>query len=369
MALDPTRPRILPGAPGSLPHTDASTPQDAGTLLPVAGRGEAPSRFVLPVPRDLPMRPVRVYASLTSAPTMEGRVELAMQELERQGAFARANIFVGVPTGGGHINPVTLELVERMARGDVASVGIQYGTAPSILSIGKVDDARDMVGALLTRIRDRIDREHPSGGGPRVLLYGESLGGWASQGALEGAAKQTAKRSGSRHVDPLDNLGVDRVAWVGIPGFSRFSTDHLGAGGLQAIASIDELGSMDPSARRTARAWDLSHNDDPVHRADLQLIWKRPRWLPANGPNPVGVGPEERWKPLLTFLSTAKMAVASANKEVIGQFGSHGHDYRAELPALLREAYDFDDLSDAELARMTEQVRQSEVWIMGQEWR
>ena len=138
---------------------------------------------------------------------------------------------------------------------------------------------------------------------------------------------------------------------------------------MQSIASVAELRALDPSARKSARAWALSHFSDPVHRADLATIWRRPAWLPKDGPNPVGVDPDERWKPVLTFLKSVRMAIASANKEVPGEFGAHGHDYRAELPELLREAFDFDSISDPELARITDHVRTREKWIMNQQWR
>lgn len=355
------------GSFGVLPHTRAIAPEPAGTLLPTAGKGDAAARFVLPVPTDLPMRPLRVYASLGSARTLEERVDLAVRELDRQGAFRRANILVGVATGGGHVNPVTLELVERMAGGDVASVAVQYGTMPSVLSLHKVDDARDAANLLLERIRDRIRRDHPHGGGPRVLLYGESLGGWASQSAL-GRAARRAERATGRPADPLRTMGVDRAAWIGIPGFSRFRSERLGPGGMQSLTGVHELAQLPPEARARARAWELSHLDDPVHRADLATIWRRPKWLPKDGPNPERVDPDQRWKPLLTFLGTIGMALKGANKEVAGEFTDHGHDYRRELPELLRAAYGFDHVGDAELARITEQVRQSELWIMGRKW-
>lgn len=356
------------GSWGVLPHTHAVSSDPPGSLLPVAGQGDAAIRFVQSVPADLPQRPIRVYASLTSAPTVEQRIDLAMRELDRQGAFSRANILVGVATGGGHVNPVALELVERFAKGNVASVSMQYGTLPSVLSIHKVDDARDITGKLLERIRDRIRSEHPDGGGPRVLLYGESLGGWASQSALDGAAKRLERETG-RPADPLQALGVHRAAWVGIPGFSRFRADRLGPGGMQVLRGVHELAQLPPHERARARAWELSHLDDPVHRADFATIWRRPDWLPKDGPNPDRVDPDQRWKPLLTFLGTIKMALKSANKEVPGEFTDHGHDYRKELPALLREAYGFSDVGDAELARITEQVRQSELFILKHEWK
>jgi len=356
------------GSFGVLPHVDRIVPQDATTLLPLSGHGEAPTRFVMAIPTDLPMRPIRAYASLKSAATVAERVDLVVRELERQGAFRRKRIVIGAPTGGGHLNPVALELIERMCGGDVASVGIQFGTLPSMLSIGKVDDEREMLQLLMSRIRDRIRREHPTGGGPQVLLYGESLGGWASQGVLDQAAAAEEQRTGTP-ADPFRIMGIDAAVWIGIPGFSRFREQRLGASGMQAMSSIAQLGAIEPGAIARARAWELSHFDDPVHRADLATIWRRPAWLPKVGSNPKGVGAHERWRPLLTFLDSIKMAVTSANKDAVGTFTDHGHDYRKELPQLLRSALGATDVSDAELARITEQVRQSEVWIMGQEWK
>jgi uncharacterized membrane protein len=364
MALKPTSDR---GTSGVLPHVGSAVPQDPASLTPVGAMDEAGTRFLLTIPTDLPMRPIRAYAALGSASTAEARVELVMRELERQGAFRRKRILVGAPTGGGHINPVALELVERMARGDVASVAVQFGDRPSMLSLHKVGEAGRLLDLLSTRIRDRIRAEHPNGGGPQVLLYGESLGAWASRRMLDGAADRAERATGAA-VDPLQATGIDRVVWIGTPGFSRFRDDRLGPGGVQALSGIEQLDSIDPIARRSARVWMLAHYDDYVHRADLSTIWRRPSWLPKDGSNPRGVGASERWRPLLTFLDTIRGAATSANQAQAGTFTNHGHDYRKALPRLLREAYGFGDVTDAELARITEQVRQSEVWILGQKW-
>jgi uncharacterized membrane protein len=314
------------------------------------------------------MRPIRAYASLDSAATVERRVELVMRELERTGAFRRRRILIGAPTGGGHVNPVALELVERMAGGDVASVGIQYGTRASMLSLDKVVDASGMLDLLASRIRARILAEHPNGGGPQVLLYGESLGAWASQNMLDRSADRAERSSRGAAIDPLREAGIDRVAWIGTPGFSRFHSERLGPGGAQSLSAIEQIDSIPPAARAEARVWMLSHFDDYVHRADLSTIWRRPAWLPADGNNPDGVDPDQRWYPVLTFLDTIRGAAFSANKSRAGEFTNHGHDYRQALPKLLRAAYGFNEVTDADLARITEQVRQSEIWIMQQTW-
>jgi hypothetical protein len=138
---------------------------------------------------------------------------------------------------------------------------------------------------------------------------------------------------------------------------------------MHSLTAVGQLASLHPGDATRARAWDLSHLDDPVHRASLSLFWKRPAWLPKDGANPPGVGPDEHFRPVLTALSTAWMAFRSAGKERPGIHEDHGHDYRKELPKLLRAAYGFFDVTDTQLAQMTVQVRQSEVWIMDQEWK
>lgn len=353
--------RVPPMSMGVLSHVNRRSRQDPKAIVQATSLGDAGARFLLTVPEDLPMRPVRAYASLTSASTPALRVEQVMRELERQGAFTRKFIFVGAATGGGHVNPVALELVERMAGGDIASAAIQYGTRPSIFSIDKVDEASDLLRLLLARIRSKLRQLYPNGGGPRVLLYGESLGGWASQNALSKSSDIAAGK------DPLVSLGVDRVALIGVPGMSRFDRSSVGTGGYQAIAAISEL-KDNRLSEKNARIWELSHRDDPVHRADLRMVWKRPSWLPKDGNNPIGVGADERWTPLGTFIDTLKTALLSVDSEEPGKWRAQQHDYRKELPRFLRSAFGFSNISDTELARIAEQARQSEVWINAQEW-
>ena len=51
-------------------------------------------------------KPVHAYVGLESAPTEQERVDLAMRELERTGAFERAWLMVASPTGTGYVNYV-----------------------------------------------------------------------------------------------------------------------------------------------------------------------------------------------------------------------------------------------------------------------
>ena len=63
--------------------------------------------------------PIRVFVGLESAPTERERLDLAMQELERTGAFDRDLLMVISPTGTGYVNYVAVEAAEYMTRGDM----------------------------------------------------------------------------------------------------------------------------------------------------------------------------------------------------------------------------------------------------------
>lgn len=81
---------------------------------------------------------IRVYVGLHTAQTVEQRVALAVSELERLGAFERSTLLIMCPAGSGYADYVAAEAIECFTRGDVASVVIQYGVLPSMLSLGRV---------------------------------------------------------------------------------------------------------------------------------------------------------------------------------------------------------------------------------------
>ena len=252
-----------------------------------------------------------------------------------------------------------------MAKGDVASVAVQYGTLPSVLSFGKVDDARDMLDAAhAARPRPHPRASIRNGGGPQVLLYGESLGGWASQGVLDRGGDRAERRTG-RPVDPLRELGIDTAVWIGIPGFSRFRRDRLGPGGMQSMSGVDAARRLSLAARARARAWELSHFDDFVHRADLASIWRRPKWLPKDGPTrraSASTSAGDRCSRSSTRSSEGPRH--RGRGQVPASSPTTATTTARNCPSCCERRTASTDVTDAELARITEQVRQSEVWIM-----
>ena len=104
------------------------------------------------------------------------------------------------------MNPIPVAAEEHLARGDVASVVVQYHDRRTLLMPAKVPIAARTHRALLEELRRRLPRTD----GPEVCVYGESLGAWASQNVFRGDG-----------VRALDEAGVSRALWIGTPYFSR----------------------------------------------------------------------------------------------------------------------------------------------------
>src|SRR4051794_15246170 len=170
-----------------------------GSLVPWAGLGREGRRHALASVRPEPLvhrpagvpdlsigtvmgtparaAPVQVYVGLDSAPDARQRVDLAIAELERTGAFDRSLLVLVSPTGTGYVNYVAMAALQYLTLGDVATVTLQYSRRPSPLSLGMVKTAREQNRLLCLRVQERIR----AGGGPRVVLFGESLGAHTSQ--------------------------------------------------------------------------------------------------------------------------------------------------------------------------------------------
>src|SRR5690606_9646413 len=64
------------------------------------------------------MEPLRVYIGLRSAPTIEERAQLALQEMLRIGAFDRSVLVVIMPVGTGWVDPPSIDTLEYLMAGD-----------------------------------------------------------------------------------------------------------------------------------------------------------------------------------------------------------------------------------------------------------
>jgi uncharacterized membrane protein len=299
--------------------------------------------------------PVQVYVGLDSAGSARERVDLALAELERTGAFDRSLLVLVSPTGTGYVNYVAVAALQYLALGDVATVTLQYSRRPSPLSLWMIKTAREQNRLLWLRVLERV-RERP-GPRPRVVLFGESLGAHTSQDVF-------------LHWGTLglDALGIDRALWIGTPYGSKWMRQVTGVDRLDvdrdAVAVVNDFEQLEVLvAQRRARPRFvlLSHDNDGVTKFGLDLLWTPPRWLgpdrprpePIEGGSPRGIPPGMRWRPITTFFQSL---VDMKNAQIPGAYRAWAHDYRTDLPRFLSEVYDL-PAAPEQLVRIEEALR------------
>jgi uncharacterized membrane protein len=268
--------------------------------------------------------PIRVYAGLQTADTDEQRIAVVLSELERTGAFDRTVLAIIPTTGTGWINPVAARSLEMMYNGDTALVGMQYSYLPSWISF-LADRQKSMESGrlMIDAIHDRW-QQHPPDRRPKLVLYGESLGSMAGQGAFG-------------WLPDVAQMGFSSVLWVGPPNASplwRGLTVRRDPGTPEVEPRYDNGRTVrfsqgtDPTeiARDTEPPWEgtrvlfLQHSSDPIVWWSPDLLFSRPDWLvePPGRDRTASM----RWYPIVTFWQvSADMTNAS------GVPGGHGHNY------------------------------------------
>lgn len=244
--------------------------------------------------------PVRVYVGLASADTPQQRAELALQELKRTGGFERSLLLLITPTGTGWIDASSIDTLEYLHRGDVASVAVQYSYLNSPLTM-MTNQAygEETARAVFSRIYGYW-RELPKETRPRLYLSGISLGSLNSDRSFDlfdiiddpfhGAlwAGPPFRSNTWRRVTAQRD--EDSPAWL--PTFR----------GGSVIRFMNQTQGLD----RATEAWGsfrlvyLQYASDPVTFFSPGIAWTEPDWMKApRGPD---VSPDLRWFPLVTML-------------------------------------------------------------------
>jgi uncharacterized membrane protein len=300
--------------------------------------------------------PIRVFVGFNSEPIyLTGRAELALTELERTGAFDRDYLLLVSPTGTGWIDHTMIESIELFTRGNIATCCIQYGRYPSFLSLQKVSLGRRQFRLLLYGVRARL-LERPPEKRPKVLVFGESLGAWASSDVVM-----------YQGIGGFDHYGIDRAFWVGLPGLAKWSRNGMAQGASDLVPEgtvgvfdhPDEIDALSDEERDKLRAVILSHANDPIAALSPDLALREPEWLKATERGR-GVPASMRWIPIVTMLQTM-IDAANAMVTVPGEFLSFGHDYRADTARMVHAAYRLPPISDEQLARVEQTLRDLEL--------
>jgi len=347
---EPPATSLVSGGPGSVVRYDELGLQGRRFVSEASPAG----RIDEVLDEDGAIDAIRIYIGVDSADSIQDRVALAIEELQRTWAFDRSLLIVGSPAGTGYFNYIPVEAAEYLSRGDIASVAIQYGSLPSMLSTSKLPLAIEQHGALLRAINGELNQRDPADR-PQIVLYGESLGAQASQGAFTGGGTVI-----------LDDLGADRALWAGTPYESRWRREIFAGGpGIDSsifgrFASIDEYRDASDEERSNIRYFFLDHHEDPVTRFGLDLAYRRPVWLGSVDQRPPNVSPSQKWVPAVTFWQTA-IDTKNAATVIPGEFKALGHDYRADLAQFVSAAYGLTDITDTQMASIEARLRQSEI--------
>ncbi|CAN5566896.1 alpha/beta hydrolase [soil metagenome] len=265
--------------------------------------------------------PIRVYAGLQTADSDEGRIAVVLSELERTHAFDRKLLVIIPTTGTGWVDPVAARAIETMYNGDTALVGVQYSYLPSWISfLGDQQRSLDVGRMMVDSIQQRWELRPPQQR-PKLVLYGESLGSMAGQGAFG-------------YLPDISRLGFDAVLWVGPPNASPLwsAVEQRRDPGSPQVRPLYDNGrtvrfANGPDiAQITAPPWDgprvlfVQHPSDPIVWWSLDLLFSRPDWLvQAPGFDRTA---SMRWYPVVTFWQVAADMTNAASMP-----GGHGHNY------------------------------------------
>lgn len=300
--------------------------------------------------------PIRAFVGFNSEPLYSaGRSEMMLDELDRLGAFDRSYLLLVCPTGTGWVDQTMVEAAEIYARGDIATACIQYGRGPSFLEVQKVALGRIQFRGLLWGVKMRLEGM-PVEKRPKVLVFGESLGSWASSDVVM-----------HQGISGFDHYGIDRALWFGLVGFAKWSKTGMrqGSGDLVptgTVLAFDNFGQYEPltaEQRDRLRAVIVDHDNDPIAQMSLRWAVKRPPWLQGDTRGR-GVASSMDWVPLVTFVQIMVDAM-NAMVTIPGHFKSFGHDYRGDTIDFVHAAYRFADVTEEQKKAVTDTLLNLEV--------
>lgn len=292
------------------------------------------------------IEPIRVYAGLESAPTVQERAALVVCELERTGAFDRSVLVVATTTGSGWLEPQAVDAIEYLHSGDTAIATMQYAYTPSWVSfVFDADAPVEAARALFDAVEARW-RQLPDGHRPTLLVYGLSLGAHGTQAVFADLADLRARTDGALLVgSPAGSSLWQRLqasrdagspAWQPVLDGGRevrwFSRD-----GDQDLLA----GPWDPP-----RVVYLQHATDPVTWLSPELLWRSPEWLEP-GQRGADVSDDMRWIPIVTAV---QVAIDMVGGEAVP--ARHGHNFGDVMTTGWLEVAGDAGLDDAAVARI-----------------
>ncbi|MEZ5273003.1 MAG: alpha/beta-hydrolase family protein [Ilumatobacteraceae bacterium] len=278
---------------------------------------------------DAALQPVRVYVGLQSADSLAERVDLAVRELERTGAFDRAVLVVVTPTGTGWVNPNAARTLEYMWGGDTAIVSVQYSYLPSWVAFLLDTESPPQLGAALFAAVHEAWSARPEGNRPRLIAYGESLGSFGGEaafdeGSLEASvAAIVAQCAGALFVGPTAKNPIYGALVDDRPAGPSWAPEWPALTHVR-LANNEAGIPSDDSGWATPRVLYLHHPSDAIGTWRPGNLLSDPGW--GADPPPADLPSATAWNPLVGFVQESF--------DLMNGFSAspgYGHDYRNEL--------------------------------------
>ena len=311
-------------------------------------------------------QPIRIYASLASADTEEGRAQVLLDEIDRTRALERPYVALWSPTGSGYVNYVACETFEYLTRGNCASLAIEYSVLPSSLSLTDVKRGTNQTRMVFSGIASRLAKMDPDKR-PRMFLFGESLGSQVAEEMFNGQG-----------VFGPEGLNLEAALWIGTPEATKWRQQiwgqrtvaeppAVGPGSIYMPRWIGDWRDLPAEDRSQVRYLLLQNGDDPIPKFWFEVLWRRPAWLGPQDKRPPGSPKGTSWVPVTTFFATF-IDMLNALAPIPGVFAEGGHDYRLELPEAIREVWRL-DASPEQMASMQQALRRRELgWETKRRW-
>ncbi len=249
--------------------------------------------------------PIRVYAGLKSARTIEERAQLVLDELIRTGAFDREVLIVATTTGTGFLDEDGVDPLEFIHNGDTAIAGVQYSYLPSWISLLADQEITKQTSQIVFGTIHSYWLTLPEEARPELYLYGLSLGSFGVESILTSInilnePIDGALMVGPPFVNPLHaQLEADR---------DEESAPYMPIyqDGRTVRFTSQEYGLDIPTAEwGPTRLVYLQHGSDPVVFFDPSLALSAPDWLRDDEQRSPDVSDKMLWVPLVTMWQVA----------------------------------------------------------------
>ncbi len=298
--------------------------------------------------------PVRVYVGVEAADTLAERVDLALAELDRTGAWGRRVLTILTATGTGWVDEQAAQPLEYLHDGDTALVALQYSYLPSWLSFNVEPElAARASAALIGAVHERWSAL-PEQTRPTLLLFGESLGSLGVESAFGGLDELLAMTDGALLVGPVFRNPIRARLTAEREPTSPPWLPVYDAGRHVRFAVCPTDLSRPATPWLAPRVVYLQNASDPVAYWEPQLLWRRPAWLQEpRGPD---VSPSLRWLPVVTFWQVSVDMTHSTR----GLPAGHGHVYGPNLVDAWAAVHPPRGWSDDDLAALREVVSRAE---------